>query len=137
MATASVTHHLDAAGLAALLRSPSGGVARDMLRRGQNVANLARRLVGVDTGRLRLSITVVLVIVGGAPGARVGTVVRYARWHHDGTGIYGPRGGVIRPRTKRFLRFKPRGSGRYVFVRSVKGAPGTRFLVRALPAARG
>jgi Bacteriophage HK97-gp10, putative tail-component len=136
VATASITHRLDNAGIQRLLTSPSGGVSRDLIARGQRVQGDAKRRVGVDTGRLRASIVVEVVIINGGPGVRVGTRVRYARWHHDGTGIHGPRGVIITPRVKKFLRFKPRGAGRFIYVRSVKGAKGTRFLTLALPAAR-
>lgn len=85
-----ITNHLDSGAVNALLMSPSGGVARDLLRRGkhvesrakQNLANSPRR---IDTGRLRSSITTVLVRAGGNIAVQVGTNVEYARFVHDGT----------------------------------------------------
>jgi hypothetical protein len=135
MATASVTHRPNQAGINALLRSPTGGVARDMFVRGQRVVAVAKTLVGVDTGRLRSTLAVTIIIVNGAPAARVGSTVMYARFHHDGTGIHGPRGAVIRPVRRKVLRFTTR-SGQVVFARQVKGSRGTFYLTRALPAAR-
>ena len=56
-----------------------------MYRRGQNVRSQAFQLVGVDTGRLRASIHVELTQHGGIVGARIGSNVAYAAWHHEGT----------------------------------------------------
>ena len=117
-------------------------IARDMLRRGLRVESAAKvRVSGhpkrVDTGRLRDSIKTVMVRKRDAPGARIGTNVKYALWVHNGTGIYGPTGSRIRPRTKSVLRFRPRGSSSYVFAKSVKGMRPNPFLKDALVAARG
>lgn len=115
-----------------------------MLRRGLLVETQAKRNLGgiggpkrVDTGRLRASINTQLVVEQGIPRAVIGTNVYYARWVHDGTGLYGPRHAVIRPKRRKFLRFRPHGSRRYVYARSVKGSPGNPFLRNALHAARG
>lgn len=129
---------IDTRALAELLRSPSGGVARELLRRGKRVETAAKKLVGVDSGRLRASITTELVDdASGGLRARTGTNVSYARYHHDGTGIYGPRGRPIVPVNSRFLRFTVRGVPDYVYARSVRGSRGTQYLKRALDAARG
>lgn len=140
----AIRHDIHHGAIAALLRSPSGGVAKDMLRRGIRVQSQAKRnLAGgngrprrIDTGALRASIYVVPIRVDGLPGARVGTNQRYARWVHGGTGIYGPRRRPITPTSKQFLRFKPKGSRTYVFARSVKGMKANPFLADALSAAR-
>jgi hypothetical protein len=117
-------------------------IARDMLRRGKRVEAAAKvRISGhpkrVDSGRLRDSIKAVPIRKRGAPGARIGTKVKYAMLVHDGTGIYGPRGMRIRPKTKKYLRFIPKGGNRFVFARSVKGMRPNPFLRDALVAARG
>ncbi len=91
----------------------------------------------MDTGRLRASINTQLVIRNGRPVAVVGTNVFYARFVHDGTGLYGPRHRLIRPVRRKFLRFRPAGSRRFVYVRSVKGMVPNPFLRNALRAARG
>jgi hypothetical protein len=111
-----------------MMRSPVGGVARDMYRRGQNVRSRALVLAGVETGRLRASIHVELVQQGGSIAARVGSNVAYAMWHHEG---HGP----IRPVRAQVLVFNARG--RWVFARYVRPVPGTEYLRKALPAARG
>jgi hypothetical protein len=77
------------------------------------------------------------VLINGAPVARVGTIVHYARFVHDGTGIYGPKHAPIRPKKSRWLVFTPKGQKSPVFARSVRGMPGTPFLRDALPAAKG
>lgn len=138
-----IRHDIHHGAVAALLRSSSGGVARDMLRRGVRVQAQARRnLAGgngkprrIDTGALRSSIYVVPIRVDGMPGARVGTGMRYARWVHDGTGIHGPRRRPITPNGQ-FLRFTPKGWTTFVFARSVKGMRANPFLADALSAAR-
>jgi len=119
----------------ALLLDPNSGVARDLLRRGNNVATLAKKYAPVNTGRLRASIEAKLVRYGDNVAVIVGTNVEYAMYQHEGTGIYGPQGQPIRPRNAKFLRFKPKGSGAYVFAREVRGSMPTFFLKRALVAA--
>lgn len=138
------THRLNMTALNQLLSGPQGGVAQDMLRRGLLVETQAKRNISgvggpkrVDTGRLRASINTQLVVRDGKPIAVVGTNVFYARFVHDGTGLYGPRHRRIYPVRRRRLRFRPHGRGRYVYARSVKGSPGNPFLRNALVAARG
>lgn len=127
---------IDAAALNNLLRGPSGPVIIDLARRAIRVQNRAKQLCPVDTGRLRASITYEIRLDNRSPYALVGTNVFYAPYQEEGTGIYGPRGTPIRPKRGRFLRFKPRGSNRYVFAREVRGTPGKHFLRGALEAAR-
>lgn len=138
------THRLDTTAVAALLNSPRGGVARDMLRRGLRVETQAKRNLGgvggpkrVDTGRLRASINTQLVTgPKGEPVAVIGTNVYYARWVHDGTGVFGPKHRLIRPTRREFLKFRPTGGGRFVYARFVVGMKPNRFLTNALIAAR-
>lgn len=120
-------------------------IGENMYLRGLLVESAAKRLISgpprrVDSGRLRSSIGTsrIIKVFNGIPrrGARVGTNVRYARWVHDGTGLYGPRHRLITPTTKQFLRFTPKGSTKVIFRRSVKGMRPNQFLKKALPAAR-
>lgn len=144
MARVSYSQRLDLAAVQALLTSPQGGVTRDLLRRGLQVETQAKRNLGgiggpkrVDTGRLRASITTQVVLRDGAPAVVVGTNVVYARWIHDGTGIYGPKGQRIQPKRAKRLRWPdPRRPGRYIFARSVAGIRPNPFLKNALSAAR-
>jgi hypothetical protein len=136
-------HTINYGALYAQLASPTGGVAKDMLRRGLKVESAAKRNLGgangrpkrIDTGQTRASITTRMVTYKGMPAARVGTSLRRARWIHDGTGIYGPRRTPIRPKTAKRLRFKPKGGNRIVYAKSVKGMKANPFLKDALPAA--
>lgn len=134
------------AGLKRALNSPTGGLVRDTYRRTKNVENEAKRLAPVDTGRLRSSITGEVRHRGGLVYGRVGTRVRYARYVHNGTGIYGSHHAWIVPKKGKFLVFKAKGSGRQrnargqfqsdkIFVRRVRGTKPTYFLSRALLAA--
>lgn len=118
-----------------LLRSPAGPVAKNMLFRGRRVRDAARRNVNSRTHNLARSIKVSVVIVNGSAGAQIGTSVFYAKFVHDGTGIYGPSGRPIRPsRRGGALAFEGRGGP--VVVAHSKGQRGTHFLTNALRAAR-
>lgn len=120
---------------------------KDLYRRGLKVQSRARLLLSgggashpkrVDTGHLRSSIQVQIRQVGGNPAIRIGTNVKYARWVHDGTGLYGPRHRLIRPKKAKVLRFNGRRYGKtgYIYARHVKGMRGNAFLEDALVAAR-
>jgi hypothetical protein len=132
---AQVNLQINSAAVRALFTNPGGGVARDMLRRGENVATLAKKYCPVNTGRLRSSIEARLVNYAGGIGVIVGTNVEYAMFQHEGTGIYGPHGRPIVPVNAQALRFQPKGSTEFVFAKSVRGSMPTFFLRRALPAA--
>lgn len=143
VAQVSYTHRLDPAGIRLLLTSPQGGVYRDLLRRGLAVETQAKRNLGgiggpkrIDTGRLRASIAIQVVRRDESWAVIVGTNVNYARWVHDGTGIYGPRHRPIRPIRARRLRFKPKDSRKFVYARQVKGMVPNRFLSNALSVAK-
>lgn len=140
-----VTHKLNHAEIQRILTSPSGPVAKALLVRGYRVQAQARKNLGggtsgpkrVDTGKLRTSISVELRRKGTATlTVRVGTNVEYAIWVHDGTGIYGPMHRPIKPVSHRYLRFKPKGSAKYVYAQSVKGMRPNPFLANAIFAAR-
>jgi hypothetical protein len=124
-----------------MMREPQGGVARDMLRRGLNVETRAKQALSepprrIDTGRGRASIGTTQIYRNGVPGARVGTTVYYMLYVQTGTGVFGPRRRRIRPTRAQFLRFKPKGSNRYVYARSVAGMKPNPFLTRGLRAAK-
>lgn len=116
--------------------------AKDLLRRGLKVQARARVLLGgaaghprrIATGQTRSSVGVQLRALGGSPVVRVGSNLKKARWIHYGTGIYGPRHRVIKPRRAKVLVFQVGGTT--VFARSVKGMRPNAFLKDALPAAR-
>lgn len=124
------------------------GAADDLRQRANRVLNAARRLAPVDEGRLRASIAVEFTTgPGGVPVARIGSNLEYALFRHEGTGIYGPRGAMIRPRTAKFMVWSvrnnnyvttggKRNTGQLAFARETKGIKGVPFLLDALDAAR-
>lgn len=126
---------IDQADLNNMLTSTTGIVGQDIYKRAKRVEAKAKRLTPVNTGRLRASIGTTLTKVNGEVTARVGTNVKYGKWVHDGTGIYGPRKTPITPKGGKFLVFTPRGSKDVVFARSVRGMRGRAFLKDALSAA--
>jgi hypothetical protein len=140
-----VTHKINKAALEKLLTSPQGPVAKQLLIRGIRVQSQARRNLGgstgtgprrIDTGRLRSSIGVELRTGRRGLSVRVGTNVEYAFWVHDGTGLYGPRHRWIKPVTRRYLRFRPKGGQRWVYAQKVRGMKANPFLEKALQAAK-
>jgi phage gpG-like protein len=132
------------------LRSIALQGAEDDLRvRANRVLNAARRLAPVDEGRLRASIAVEFSREGDTTVARIGSNLPYAMFVHEGTGLYGPRHAMIRPRAKQFMRWPVKnnsGSGNrrysggstssYAYARQTRGVPARPFLRDALDAAR-
>lgn len=128
----------------------SAGSGFGLRTRANAVLNAARRGCPVDEGRLRASLTIEYRTgPGGEPIARIGSNLPYAIFVHEGTGLYGPRGTYIYPRSGRFLvwpaknnsgvgrrRFEGRRTSTYVFARRSRGMPGRPFLLNALDAAR-
>ena len=146
-----IIHVFNQVQLEKILISSAGGVAKDLLKRGVRVQSRARRNLSgvtgsgprrVNTGHLRASIGVNLVMHTTDLAVRVGTNVFYAIYVHNGTGLYGPKHAVIRPKRARALVFKSkiygakRGkfAGRVVvsYVRGMKPNP---FLENALKSA--
>jgi hypothetical protein len=135
VARTQVNVNYDQNSVTAMLHAENGPVGRDMRRRGERVLARAKELVGIDTGRLHNSLRLSNATVGGERAVTVWTPVRYARFHHDGTGIFGRSGRPIRPKNARALRFKPRGSSAFVFAASVRGSRPNPFMREALLAA--
>lgn len=123
---------LPASAIRASLTEP---LTRDMARRARNVANRAKVLSPVKTGRLRGQIAPTVEVASGLPVGIVTASAPHSLFVHEGTGIYGPTG---RPITSRrpggLLRF-PVGGGTIVYAHSVKGTRPRPFLRDALPAA--
>lgn len=150
--SAKVTSKLNIQALETLLVSPQGGVAKDLVKRGQRVQSRAKRNLGggtgsgpkrVDTGLLRASIGTNLSVTSTGLTMRVGTGVYYALYVHEGTGIWGPKGRVIKPKNGKVLVFKSKvygaKKGKYVgkvVVPFVKGMKPNPFLTNALQAAK-
>lgn len=105
------------AAVAAFVADPRGPIAKDIGRRANRVLRGSRRMVGVDSGRLRQSLRT-QVIPGPVPQIMIGSTVGYALLHHEGT-----RRHIIRPHLRQRLRFKV--NGRIVYATQVVH-PGTR-----------
>ena len=80
---------IDSAAVRALLDSPEGPVAADILKRGIRVERIAKKLCPVDTGRLRSSITHALGRDSRSIYCDVGTDVEYAPYVEFGTSRQG------------------------------------------------
>jgi hypothetical protein len=133
---------LNAAQINRLLTQRGGGVVEWLVAKGALAATFAKAHCPVDTGRLRSSITHELRSQGGVPVVVIGTNVEYARFVHDGTGLYGPRHARIVPVRAKALVFTwrnapvpPNGrgnfAGKWVFA-SVRGSPPKPFLRQGL-----
>lgn len=121
---------LDRTAIRRLLSDPNGAVGRNLTLRALRVQAGARRRCPVDQGRLRSSIR--WELRSGPLGlyAFVGSDVEYAHYVHDGTADH-----IIRPRTKKVLRFpSARARGGFAFARFVRhpGTTGVPFLRDAL-----
>ena len=148
MSKVTYSHALNMSEVKRLLSSDKGPVAKDLIKRAIRVESAAKKNISsnpkrVDTGRLRASITWELRMVGSTPTVRIGTNVKYARFVHDGTGIFGPYSEVIRPKGKKALRWKSKTYGAksgknagYVFAKYTIGMKPNPFLKNALKAAR-
>ena len=143
----SIHHVFNEAQLQFIVKSPAGAVAKDLIKRGARVESRAKRNLSggtsgpkrIDTGHLRSSIKSQLIVRPEGLAIRVGTGVRYARWVHDGTGIYGPYHTLIKPthgkvmvwRSHIYGAKKGKWKGKVV-VRSTKGMRPNPFLANAL-----
>lgn len=142
---ADIDFQLNRGELLALLGSQQGPVVQGIMQFGNRVLNNARRLCPVDEGRLRASLTMEVRVTTAGPVVRIGSNLDYARYVHEGTGIYGPRHMPITPVTASVLRWPIKnnsGTGRrrfaggqtaaFAYARSVKGTPPRPFLLDAL-----
>lgn len=122
---------IDQSAIKDMCTSPNGMVGRDIYRRGQNVLAAAKKGAPVLTGRLRSSLGIQVGKSRGEVVARIGTNVNYARYVHDGTGIFGPKSTPITPKRQGgVLKFE--AGGKTVYARSVKGMRGRPFMLDAL-----
>lgn len=80
-----VTYQLNVQQLDYLLRSPDGPVGQQLAVIAQDITNIAKTVVPVDTGRLRSSITWVIGSTGNGLFARIGTNVNYGPFVELGT----------------------------------------------------
>jgi hypothetical protein len=101
--------------------SRDGMVGRDLERRATRVQLAAKAQAGVQSGQLKASIHKRWTETSGDRlTIQVGSPVRHARVHHDGS-----RAHVIRARSARPMRWIDENTGNVVFARTVHH-PGTR-----------
>lgn len=136
----TIRHKYKPATMHAILASPNGGLAKNMFKRAlavqsQAKKNLQRAPHRVRTGELRASITIIPMLVNGYPGFKVGTPLKYARYVHDGTGLYGPHHQMIEPVNAKALRWRA-NTGEFVFSKHSKGMRPNPFLKDAMFAAK-
>lgn len=101
-----------------MLNNPNGDVGKHLANRGRLIEAAAKRQVGVKTGRLRSSIHMRHLRDTRGQYVTVGSDVRYALMHHEGT-----RPHHIRPTTGKMLKFMSKGN--LVFAHAVMH-PGTK-----------
>jgi hypothetical protein len=75
-----------------------------------------------------------MFMLNGNLAVRVGTGVSYALYVHDGTGLFGPKHALIRPRSKKVLRWK--GKSGYIYAKYTRGMQPNPFLKNALKAGK-
>lgn len=106
-----------------LTRSRTGLVGQHLQRLVNRLESLARRQVGVDTGKLRKSIFSNIRIDAKGLIGTVGANDRIAMIHHQGT-----RPHIIVPNRKQTLRFSARGKIVYTKLVHHPGTKPNRFL---------
>jgi hypothetical protein len=137
-----VEFRLDPDAVRRWLTRPDGDVARYLFRKGLDVSNVAKQLVGVDEGELRRDI-------GLRPGqdsrglfVDIGSSVEHALVHHEGSAPHTittkPPGRPSRAGRAGAGRLSFTVGGRKVFARIIHhpGTRGTHYLTRALEAIR-
>lgn len=127
-----MTFQWDEQAINTLVRGQNGIAGREVRERGERIKARAQELVGVDTGRLRASIYVRNFTILGNPAVVIGFGTTYGKYHHNGTGLWGPFRRRIKPRTASALVFTPKGGGRTVFAASVRGSKPNPFLRDAI-----
>ena len=114
-----------------LLKKPSGAVGRHLAVIGAKIQAGARAQVGVKTGKLKASIRVKHYRTPIGQYITVGSTLKYAYLHHEGT-----RPHIITPNKSKLLRFPSR---RGIVVARAVFHPGTkpnRYLTDQLRYAR-
>ncbi len=132
---AEVRVSLNQGALDRLLRRPGGPVYDNVVNRVLRLTDaLATAGAPVDTGFLRNNRSIEIT---AGPGSLVGSLTyhaHYALFVMRGTGIFGPRGAPIVPKTATYLVFRGRDGG-LVYAKSVKGQRAQPFLAEAFRAA--
>lgn len=112
-----------------MVRGPQGPVARTLLQRGRRLTTLARHQAGFHSGKLYRSMHYQLMPYRGSLQVQVGSDVKYALMHHQGT-----RPHHIFPKRAKMLRFARYGRINYRLHVYHPGTRPNRFLTDNLPA---
>lgn len=111
-----------------MLRGETGIVGKYMHTIGVKGVGLAKAQVGVDTGKLKSSISYKVIHVYGQLATRITASDKKAIMHHNGTKPH-----IITPRKKQTLRFQKGGKIVYAKVVFHPGTKPNRFLTDQLP----
>jgi hypothetical protein len=107
----------------------SGLIDQSVARAAGHVRDEAKKEITaqgrVDTGKMRQSGRTQKVTRGGGSWYEVEFPGDVSWYQHEGTRDHGPR-------RARILRFKPKGSGVFVFAHRVRGVTASKFLTKAL-----
>lgn len=122
----AVTVTMDASGLREKLIDRMNVVADDAVE--SMFLDMARDAPR-DTGNMTNSLDVVNTDngEGGRVGRRVSCPVEYASWQDEGTGVYGPAGTPITPKSAKVLVFYWAKTGKVMYLPSVQGSPATKW----------
>jgi len=136
---------VNAGALRDLLADPNGQVARVIFQKANAVATVAKTIAPRGpTGDLRRTIEATVAIERGIPVGTIAANKEYAIYVHEGTGIYGPKNEVIRPKQAKALQWPVINTGKgrrrykggktqaYNYAKFVKGQKGVPFLKMAL-----
>lgn len=116
------------AALDTMLNNPRGDVGKYLARRGRLTTALAKRQVGVRTGHLRASITMRQGRDARGQYVKIGSNVRHALLHHEGT-----RPHVIVAQRAHVLVFMKRGKVIHTPIVFHPGTKPNRYLSDNLP----
>lgn len=142
MAIVTVRTNHDA--MAEFLYGPTGPMVRSVTVWGEQVRSIGAATAPRDSGLLANSHTVRVGIAPGFAFAAITANTEYALFVMRGTGLYGPRGRIIKARKGKVFRFEGRGAhgpvarggsaapGGVVFAKSIKGTPANPYLEEAL-----
>lgn len=108
----------------------------------QQVKGIARRVINLTTDEMIRNLKInTPVDKGRARGSwfmsnysenetKIKSSASHMKFLNDGTGIYGPKGQKIKPRTKKLLVFEYKGNT--VFARSIKGIKPLRIVEKSI-----
>ncbi len=100
----------------------------------QNTQAVVKQTAPHNTGALADSINYKIEDQYKQVTATIGTPNPYSKFQEEGTGVYGPTGSPVVPRTARVLAWQ--SGGITIFARSVRGVQGKHYFQAGLQAAK-